>query len=384
MEKIDMRIRIGVSILVLLLCFAGGYISANADDGDDDNTLFYVEVETYGKGIVTISDRYGVLLGEPVYLDAIAEPGYVFLGWFVKSGNPDVTYDTEDGREVTVVNTGEDVAMIAVFGLPHELQLDRWLFTSNNNVKLNLSDVVALDEASLYGEILRQAQPTRINVAIKDIYRYDRFVDDISVIPDSELAKGGEYDANILVWSDELDEMVSLPIIITVKDDIAPIITANATSGKITVGSNLPSSWVEFFNLLAIDETDGDITSEITFSYDSIDVHIPGTYTISADVKDNAGNIADTLELILNIVETLDDPNDPVNPGDPNENDPNETPRTPGNSNLPEAALDSVNNSAPITGDSSNMMMWILLFVFSLGMAILAIKYLIKNKHKTI
>ena len=374
MEKINMRIRIGISVLVLLLCFAGGFISAYADDGDENNTLFYVEVETYGKGIVTISDRYGVILGDPVYLEAIAEPGYVFLGWFVKSGNPDVTYDTEDGREVTVVNTGEDVSMIAVFGLPYEKLLDSWLFTCNNNVKLNLSYVVSKDEASLYSEILHQAQSTRINVATKDIYRYDRFVDNISVMTASELTKGGVHDANILIWSNELDEMVSLPIIVTVIDDIAPIIESENEIVTLITMSDPPTSWIELFGLSAVDETDGTITSQMYFDLDldNINMDIPRTYKIVANVHDEAGNYALAKELTLIIEDALGEVTDPRVPENSNGGDSQVTPNN------------STMVGAPLTGDSTHIIMWSVMILLSLIVSLSIAIHLKKGKRKTI
>ena len=84
-------------------------------------------------------------------------------------------------------------------------------------------------------------------------------------------------------------------------DTIAPVITLNGSS-SVTIGSNSDegASYTDP-GASAHDARDGDISSSITTT-GSVDISVVGTYTITYDVSDTAGNQATPVERTVNVL----------------------------------------------------------------------------------
>ncbi len=76
---------------------------------------------------------------------------------------------------------------------------------------------------------------------------------------------------------------------VTVTDDDAPVIT-DAT-GNLNLGTG--DTYVgDTTGVSATDNVDGDVTASIVVTGDTVDTAVPGTYTITYNVSDSAGNAA--------------------------------------------------------------------------------------------
>lgn len=95
-----------------------------------------------------------------------------------------------------------------------------------------------------------------------------------------------------------------------IPDTTAPIITLIGSS-TISIMEN--GNYTDK-GATAIDDVDGDVTSNIVISGDTVDVNVPGTYIIKYDVKDSSGNeaIQVTRTVIITAIEL------PQRPGRPN------------------------------------------------------------------
>ncbi len=72
-------------------------------------------------------------------------------------------------------------------------------------------------------------------------------------------------------------------------DDDAPVIT-DAT-GNLNLGTG--DTYVgDTTGVSATDNVDGDLTADIVVTGDTVDTAVPGTYTITYNVSDSAGNAA--------------------------------------------------------------------------------------------
>ena len=94
--------------------------------------------------------------------------------------------------------------------------------------------------------------------------------------------------------------------LLSVNDDITPIITTNNEKVKLEVGSLLPTTWDELFGLTAIDNIDGDITKNVDYDIKTsdIDMNILATYIITAIVTDSSNNTI-SKELIFVVEDTI-------------------------------------------------------------------------------
>jgi len=80
-------------------------------------------------------------------------------------------------------------------------------------------------------------------------------------------------------------------------DTVVPVINLNGTDVNLTVGEIYTEQ-----GAIATDDIDGNITSNIVISA-SVDMTTVGTYTISYDVNDSAGNQAATVTRSVNVVD---------------------------------------------------------------------------------
>ncbi|MDP4146785.1 MAG: DUF5011 domain-containing protein, partial [Bacillota bacterium] len=86
---------------------------------------------------------------------------------------------------------------------------------------------------------------------------------------------------------------------INVVDNVKPIITLTGNSTEtLPAGSSYTDA-----GATATDNYDGDITSNIVTT-SNVDTNKPGTYTVTYNVTDSSGNIADTVTRIVKVVDT--------------------------------------------------------------------------------
>src|SRR5207245_1974661 len=93
--------------------------------------------------------------------------------------------------------------------------------------------------------------------------------------------------------------VVTASYIIFIPDTVPPVITLKGTS---PVSVQLGSIYVDA-GATATDNIDGDITSSIITS-NPVNTSVPGTYTITYDVSDKAGNAATQVTRTVNVVDT--------------------------------------------------------------------------------
>jgi len=85
-----------------------------------------------------------------------------------------------------------------------------------------------------------------------------------------------------------------------VADTIKPVITLNGESNMtLMVGGTYTE-----LGATANDNKDGNITGNIVIGGETVDITTAGTYTVTYDVNDSAGNSAETVRRVINILET--------------------------------------------------------------------------------
>ncbi len=86
--------------------------------------------------------------------------------------------------------------------------------------------------------------------------------------------------------------------VIVVPDTTAPVI---ALVGNATINLNIGDSYTEE-GATATDNKDGDITANILIGGDAVDTNTAGTYTVTYNVSDAAGNAAAQVDRTVNII----------------------------------------------------------------------------------
>jgi len=85
------------------------------------------------------------------------------------------------------------------------------------------------------------------------------------------------------------------------QDNIAPVIALNGTANMyVTLGSAFSDP-----EATATDDVDGDITANIVVGGDTVDTNTLGTYIITYNVSDSAGNNAIEVTRVVNVVVSL-------------------------------------------------------------------------------
>ncbi|MDP4144196.1 MAG: DUF5011 domain-containing protein, partial [Bacillota bacterium] len=112
-----------------------------------------------------------------------------------------------------------------------------------------------------------------------------------------DTSKLGDYTLNYEV-TDAAGNSASLTRIVHVVDTIKPVITVTGNN-PATVYSG--SSYTDA-GATATDNYDGNVTSKIVTT-SNVDTNKPGTYTVTYNVTDSSGNIADTVARTVNVVQ---------------------------------------------------------------------------------
>ena len=266
-------------------------------------------VSVFGVGAASADRVSEVRYGEEVTLTATRTGDEIFKGWLVVEG--DVTLSSTTDLVVTFENTGRDVEVLAVFGLVNGSLRDEWLYTSDD-MTIGLSDVIRWDENGTLNDQIK---------ALADVRRYN-------VLSGSGYEQCGtvffsqiEAQAGVRMVGFRIDSDInSLAVTfshVTIADDIAPVITAANSLVTAETGSARPTSWTEVFGVIAMDETDDDITASVGYNIDiaNIDMDVEATYEIIATVSDAEGNTI-TKQLTF-VLEDSEEPGtgDPEGPG---------------------------------------------------------------------
>jgi hypothetical protein len=163
---------------------------------------------------------------------------------------------------------------------------------------------------------------TLIGDAIINMYVGDQFTDPGATASDAE---DGDLSASIVVGGDVVDNGVAGTYVITynvtdlnglaaeevsrtvnVAPDLAPVITLN---GDAAVTLQLGDAYADA-GATAVDDRDGDLTGDIVVGGDTVDTSTIGTYVITYNVVDSAGNAATEVTRTI-VVRDMDD-NAPV------------------------------------------------------------------------
>ena len=124
-----------------------------------------------------------------------------------------------------------------------------------------------------------------------------------SVVIDSsgvDLSRPGTYTVRYNVTDSSGNTADEVTRLVRVRDSTAPTLTL--TGGGMTI-----SCGGVFTDPLATssDSCTGDISDSIIVGGDTVDVNAPGTYTITYDVQDNAGNAAPQVSRIVTVEDTV-------------------------------------------------------------------------------
>ncbi|MCF6364408.1 MAG: DUF5011 domain-containing protein [Gammaproteobacteria bacterium] len=119
-----------------------------------------------------------------------------------------------------------------------------------------------------------------------------------------DTATVGSYAVTYNVSDTAGNPAVQLTRTVNVGDDTPPVITLLGTDPlDLLVGDTYTDPGVT-----ATDDIDGDITSRIVVAGDTVDTAVAGTYVVTYDVSDLAGNFAVQLTRTVNVVSGVNDP----------------------------------------------------------------------------
>jgi bacterial surface protein 26-residue repeat len=170
-----------------------------------ENRRFRTIVEVFGDGEVTVSKTTGVEAGDTIELEAIETGAEIFKGWLVVEGNVEIINGTTNpaNPNVSFINNGEDVRIIAVFGAVNGQLVGEYLYTSDD-IELNLSDVINWNnEGTLTYEIINRADVRRYNIVTGNSYEKvsDVFFSQIEIAAGRYIVGFRPNDTTIATWS---------------------------------------------------------------------------------------------------------------------------------------------------------------------------------------
>jgi len=108
----------------------------------------------------------------------------------------------------------------------------------------------------------------------------------------------------------QADVALSTPLIPTFPcedDQTLPVITLTGDNPQIIEAAPLPSVYTEL-GATASDDVDGDITADIVIDASAVDTSTPGSYLVTYNVADAAGNDAAEVTRTVNVVDNTVDP----------------------------------------------------------------------------
>ncbi len=151
---------------------------------------------------------------------------------------------------------------------------------------------------------------TRDNAFDYSVYRNDElqanrhltYSDPRTSVINTGLTPGTTYEYYVgALYDNPLSRVNSNTLIVTTSapDTEKPVITVNEESFSIELGETYTP-----FTYFATDDTDGDITGGVIVDGDTVDINVANTYTVTFDVADAAGNLAETVTRTVTVTDT--------------------------------------------------------------------------------
>lgn len=236
----------------------------------------------------------------PIFTQVSSEKGYVVevpyqgsddIANYIKASDNvdgDVTSFVEQSLPLDTNKLGEQIITLAVSD------------NAGNNAKEDITFVVADTEAP----VITLNGTNDISVDLNstfDINNYMTISDNIDANPsievkgDVDTSKVGNTATVTVTVKDSSNNTTTQELNITVQDISGPQITLNTDMVTIKQGEGIdPKSYL----VSAIDNTDGDLTGNVTFN--TIDTNVTGTQAITYSVSDSNNNISN-VNLTVNV-----------------------------------------------------------------------------------
>ena len=199
-----------------------------------------------------------------------------------------------DGKSISFKWPGEYIVTVMAKDFSDNSITDTVIVTVINDTV----PTITLSEESLsIDESVSEIDFSKYAKAYSEVYGD---ITDSIEIDSSEVKFGfpGQY-AVVYSVSDRDGNKADAQFKVSIKDTIAPEITLEKDSYSLTVGDDKPD-YLE--GAAATDSNDGDISGKITFNDKDVDYDKAGSYTITYEVADAAGN-KDTAEAAIEIKE---------------------------------------------------------------------------------
>ena len=155
-------------------------------------------------------------------------------------------------------------------------------------ITLNGPSIVTIDYLGTYNE-LSATVTDNSNKDFSDRLDISHNIDNTNV--------GGDYPVRYNVFDDAGNAAVEVIRTVEVRDLSPPIITL---SGESSITLEVMQDTYTEYGATAVDVVDGDVTSKIVTNNSTVDLSVIGTYTVTYDVSDNAGNNA--IQVIRTVV----------------------------------------------------------------------------------
>ena len=225
-------------------------------------------------------------------------------------GNTDIDSETGNTYGVVAADDGNTLRVVVSY-------IDDFGNNTDEAASASTAAVIGTDETPTAPATPTLAQgavtDTSIEItwtAVDGATEYELFRDGVSIITtttetsytDTGLAPGTEYtyhatSTNAVGTS---DNSADLDVTTTTTADVtAPVIAVNEDSFSVELGAEYTP-----FTFTATDNTDGDITDNVVVGGDTVNTGVVGTYDVTFDVDDAAGNPAETVTRTVTVTDT--------------------------------------------------------------------------------
>ena len=140
---------------------------------------------------------------------------------------------------------------------------------------------------------------------VTDNYDSDRIIPGTGTVVMTTI---GSYGLVYTAYDSEGNGPATITRIVNVEDQTPPILTLSGNSTVAVAMNSIYTDPLTDGSLTASDNVDGDLTSEILITGDTVNTAVPGTYTQIFNVTDSAGLSAESLSVVV----TVEDREPPV------------------------------------------------------------------------